>query len=268
MLPSSLFKLFGISFGLNATAYVPAYLLSTEKFYDLTGSITFLTLAYKSFPFDTYTARNLINTSLLCTWTLRLGSFLVQRIIADGEDKRFKTMKLQPLRFFTAFTLQSLWVFLTALPIWIINIKRQESTDKVALGKLDALGYAIWILGFALQVTADRQKRIFRAGVEAGKEKLPFITKGVWSWCQHPNYFGEISMWFGLYLSCSSELEGLENLAIVSPLTVFLLLRYVSGVPLLRAAAMKKYGKNKLFLKYINETNLLIPNPFGKKMKV
>jgi steroid 5-alpha reductase family enzyme len=249
--------------GLQVVAWCLAAPLQTERFYDLTGSLTFMwltlsSLAGKARP----TTRNYVNSALVVTWAARLGSFLVARIQRDGGvDRRFDKVREQPLRFLVFWLIQGVWTVLTALPVYVINTQRQDPEGAERVTLRDVLGWSLWLAGFALQVTADRQKSVFRAE-PANRHR--FITTGVWAWCQHPNYAGEIAMWSSLWLACSSQLEGLALLTVCCPLFNYYLLRHVSGVPLLRKLAERSWGKDPLWLEYVAKTNLLVPNPLAQ----
>lgn len=224
--------------------------------------------------------RNGVNSGLVIIWTLRLGSFLLKRIFQDGEDKRFKGVRNNFKMFFVYFFIQSIWAFVTAFPVYLLNVKQNEnlnsspdSQEPNAAGSLarmtalDVIGWSAWVAGFVLQMTADNQKRAFHALPKEQKVK-EFITTGVWSWCQHPNYFGEMTMWSGIFLSCVNQFAGVEKLSIMSPMFVMYLLRYVSGVPLLQKAASKRFGTDPVFQRYARQTNLLFPNPFNTSVKL
>merc|ERR1712216_21330 len=198
-----------------------------------------------------------MGTGLLAAWAVRLGSFLFSRIQQDGRDVRFTKVLKMPTVLLQFWLFQAAWVFLTGLPIWIANSKEEDDTKK--LGMRDYAGWALWLSGFWFQVLADRQKRAFRADpANHGK----FITTGLWGRSRHPNYFGEIAMWTGLTLSSSAVLRGAENLAWISPVWVWYLLTKISGVPKLHSISMKRWGKDPVFLRYLAETNLLLPHPF------
>ena len=225
-----------VAFVVHWIAFVPAYLMQTEKFYDLTGSITYLSViglgVYLSKTTDT---RALLIAGLVGVWTLRLGSFLFLRIMQDGKDTRFDEIKPNAPRFFTAWTLSGLWVFLTALAAIIVI----SSTDGKPLGLFAYFGLAVWILGFSIEVVADRQKRVFRKNPA---NKGQFISTGLWAWSRHPNYFGEIMLWFGIFIMAIPVLQAWQWLAILSPIFVYLLLTKVSGVPMLEDIADKRWG--------------------------
>ena len=244
-----------LAFGLQWLAFVPAYLRQTEKFYDLTGSITYiscmaLALALSG-PVD---ARSLLLAACVLVWAARLGSFLFARIQQDGSDSRFDAIKPNPLRFFLTWSLQGLWVLLTAAAA----LAAISAGEDVALTLVDAIGAGLWLLGFAIEAIADRQKRVFRAAAGSGE----FIQTGLWSRSRHPNYFGEILLWFGVAILALPALQGWQLATLISPLFVYLLLTRVSGVPLLEKKSDKKWGGQVEYEAYKARTPVLLPKLF------
>lgn len=244
-----------IAFGINWLAFIPANAMQTEKFYDLTGAITYISVmsaaSILSGPLD---LRSTIILALVTIWALRLGSFLFMRIHKDGGDSRFDEIKVKPMRFFTAWTLQGTWVLLTsasALAI-ITSLERKE------MDILGWLGLAVWIAGFTIEVVADRQKSAFKSKSE---NEGRFINVGLWSWSQHPNYFGEITLWTGITIMSLPLLNGWEWVTLISPIFVIFLLTKVSGIPTLKKKAEKRWGDEKAYQEYKRKTNLLIPLP-------
>lgn len=242
-----------MAFGINWLAFVPAAAAKTEKYYDLTGSLTYisvtLTALFLAWPVST---RGIIVAALVCLWAFRLGSFLFRRVSKDGHDSRFDAIKVDPTRFLVAWTLQGLWVLLTlACALVIITSEKQ-----VALDAWFWLGLAVWIAGFATQVIADQQKSAFRADL-ANKDK--FITTGLWAWSRHPNYFGEITLWTGIAIMALPVLEGWQWVCLISPIFVTLLLTKVSGIPLLTKKAKVKWGDDPNWQAYFDNTPALIP---------
>ncbi|MEM9034979.1 MAG: DUF1295 domain-containing protein [Actinomycetota bacterium] len=244
-----------LSFAINWVVFVPSFAARTEKYYDLTGSVTYISITIVALVLsDDLDARAWIAGALVVVWAGRLGSFLFLRIRKDGRDGRFDAIKQDFLRFLMAWTLQGLWVLLTlACALAVITAENRADTDVFLV-----LGLAVWIAGFAIEVTADNQKSAFRADpANEGR----FIDVGLWSWSRHPNYFGEITLWIGMAILALPVLEGWRWVVLISPLFVILLLTRISGVPLLTRRAKKKWGDDPDFQEYFRSTPMLIPRP-------
>jgi len=250
----SLFALAAImAFGINWLAFIPSAAARTEKFYDLTGSITYISVVLTALYLGSPTsARAIIVSALVCLWALRLGSFLFRRIAKDGHDSRFDAIKVDPTRFLVAWTLQGLWVLLTlACALAIITSQKQLGLDIWFW-----LGLTVWITGFAIEVIADKQKSVFRADPA---KKGKYITTGLWAWSRHPNYFGEITLWTGIAIMSLPILTGWQWVCLISPVFVTLLLTRVSGIPLLTKKAQDKWGTDPAWQAYYKNTPALIP---------
>ena len=246
---------FLIAFGIQWIAFVPAFLWQTEKFYDLTGSLTYLTVVILSVLLSTpRDARSLLLLALVSVWAVRLGTFLFTRIHRAGEDTRFAELKPSLPRFLLTWTIQGLWVSLTLAAA----LAAITSTLRVELGLFALLGFVVWLLGFSIEIVADRQKSAFRANPEnAGK----FIRSGLWAWSRHPNYFGEIVLWIGVALIALPVLRGWQWVSMISPLFVIMLLTRVSGLPMLEAKADEKWGGQPEYESYKKRTPVLLPKP-------
>jgi len=245
-------RLLYTSIGVNWVGCALAVLFKTEKFYDLTGSITFILVSHLSYNSSIMSRRQTVQGWMVLAWACRLGTFLFLRIMKDGEDKRFKKAKEDSSVMFKFWTIQGIWVFVTLLPTLLLNSERRNPP----IGTRDYIGWGIWGLGFLFEVVADAQKTIFRNNpLNKGK----FIQTGLWSISRHPNYFGEISLWFGLYISSSSVFSGAQYMAVLSPLAVMMLITRLSGIPLLEAAGLKKWGDLPEYRKYLENTPSLIP---------
>ncbi len=245
----------GVCFAVNLLAFIPAYALHTERFYDLTGSLTFITVTTTAIicaP-SPLTLRGQVAAVMVLVWTIRLGSFLFRRVMHDGGDGRFDTMKYSAPRFVIAWTLQGLWVFLTALPA-LMAITSPGADIDVAL----VIGAVVWLCGFSIEVVADRQKRVFRRDPAM---KGRFIQTGLWRFSRHPNYFGEITLWVGVTILASSTFVGLQWVAVISPIFVAVLLTQISGIPLLTERAEARFGSDPEYRAYVARTSLLVPWP-------
>jgi len=243
-----------VAFALNWAVFVPAYAYQTERYFDLTGSLTYLTLVACGLAWGERDARGLLLGGLVAVWALRLGSFLFLRIREAGADGRFDALKPDFARFLMTWTLQGLWVFLT-LSCALAAI---TSVATKPLGVVAALGTAVWVAGFAIEVAADRQKSAFRAD-PAHRDR--FITSGLWAWSRHPNYFGEILLWAGIALVAVPVLSGWQLATLISPVFVFVLLTRISGIPLLESRAKRKWGDDPAFIAYKERTPALVPRP-------
>ena len=248
-----LFALCGaIGFILHWLMFVPAYAFQTEHYFDLTGSISYITTVVAAVMLSSsIDLRDLIICAMIVIWAVRLGSFLFWRIKKDGQDTRFIVMKTQFIWFLMTWTLGGLWVLVT-MAAGLAAITSNITED---LGALSYIGISLWLFGFAVEVAADRQKRRFKALPE---NKGRFIKSGLWAWSQHPNYFGEITLWFGLTLVALPVLSGWQLCTLISPIFVYLLLTRVSGIPLLDRLALKKWGNDPDYIAYIESTPSLI----------
>ena len=243
-----------LAFLIQWVAYIPAYIFQTEKFYDLTGSLSYLTVIwfvfFSSNNLSGLNIQNLIVVTLISIWAIRLGTFLFGRIHKDGEDKRFRTIKTSASQFFMTWTLQGMWVSICTM----CAITAISSSQGIIANALFYLGLAFFIVGFAIEVVSDQQKSAFRA-VPENKEK--FITSGLWSKSQHPNYFGEILLWSAIALLSISSLNGTQYLTLISPIFTYVLLVYISGVRMLDDMGNKKWGHLEEYKEYRRNTPTL-----------
>ena len=244
-----------LAFAIQWIAFIPAYVFQTEKFYDLTGSLTYLSviwysLAVSSDQFANLNVANIAIVLLISLWAIRLGSFLFMRIHHDGEDKRFRSIKPSASQFFMTWTLQGLWVSLCSM----CALTAISSNTGIVTNAFFYIGLALFILGFSIEVMADMEKSAFKA-IQDNKDK--FITTGLWARSRHPNYFGEIVLWTGIAIMSFSSLEGLQYLTLISPIFTYLLLVYVSGVRMLEARGDLKWGDDPEYQEYKKKTPVL-----------
>ena len=255
-------KVVFIAFALQWIAFIPAYVFQTEKFYDLMGSITYLSvmwfsLASTSEQFTALNGANIAIVLLITLWALRLGTFLFMRIHKDGEDKRFRSIKPSATQFFMTWTLQGLWVSMCSM----CALTAISSETGVVMNALFYIGLGLFIYGFCTEIIADNQKSKFRS-IPENRDK--FITTGLWAKSRHPNFFGEIVLWAGIAVMSFSSLNGLQYLTLISPVFTYFLLVYVSGVRMLEARADKKWGQDEEYVKYKSETPVLMIKYLGR----
>lgn len=244
-----------LAFLVQVVAFVPAFIMQSERFFDLTGSLTYITLtvigAALTAPLD---GRSALLVLLVLVWAARLGTFLFRRVRGSGRDGRFDDLKPSFVRFLNVWVIQGLWVTITAGAAWAAI----ASGQRVPMDALGIVGLLVWLLGFTIEVVADLQKSRFRAEPD---NKGRFIRSGLWSWSRHPNYFGEIVLWLGVAILAFPALQGWQLITVLSPAFVFLLITRVSGVPLLEAQADDKWGGQEGYEEYKASTSVLVPLP-------
>lgn len=242
-----------LAFIIQWLVFIPAFLLQTEKFFDLTGSLTYISLTIFALLFSkNLDARSVLLAVLVVIWAVRLGSFLFNRIKKAGKDGRFDEIKPSFIRFLNVWTIQALWVTFTAAAALVAI----TTTSRKELDVFAVIGGLLWLAGFAFEVVADNQKSRFNAD-PANRGK--FIQSGLWARSRHPNYFGEILLWVGIAVIALPVLQGWQWVAMISPVFVTLLLTRVSGVPLLEARSDKKWGGQADYEEYKKKTPVLIP---------
>ena len=243
------------AFVIQWLVYIHAWARRTEKYFDLTGSLTYITITVLLVVLTPgVDARGFLLAALVVIWAARLGTFLFRRISRAGKDDRFDELKKSFFRFLNVWTIQGLWVTFTAAAAWV----GITSSQRVAFDWLAVVGLVLWAVGFAFEVVADLQKSRFKADpANEGR----FINTGLWSKSRHPNYFGEIVLWIGVALIALPTFQGWQWIAIISPLFVTLLLTRVSGVPMLEKKADGKWGGQADYEEYKRTTPVLIPRP-------
>lgn len=248
-----------LAFVVNWAAFIPAAIKKTEHYYDLTGGLTYITVTLVAVLLSSaLDLRSAIVAGMVMFWSVRLATFLFVRISRAGKDSRFDVIKHRPLRFFLAWTLQGLWVLLTAAcALAIITGGNREPLEITGV-----IGIAVWTTGILIEIVADHQKSAFRAE-PANKGK--FINTGLWAWSRHPNYFGEIVLWTGMAIIAIPVLEGWQWATLISPVFVFFLLTKVSGVPMLEDAADERWGGQDDYEAYKQNTPVLVLKPPGSR---
>ena len=243
-----------LAFLIHWLFFIPAYLFKTEKFFDLTGSLTYISIMV----YVVYTKNNLqeqlgsiILASLVILWAIRLGSFLFLRIKKAGEDKRFREIKTSFARFFLLWTISGMWVSFCSM----CALTAIASNDGVVVNNIFYIGLVTFLVGLSIEIIADSQKTKFRKNP---KNKDKFINEGLWAKSRHPNYVGEITLWAGVAIMSFSSLEGWQYISLISPIFTYLLLVYVSGVPQLTASGQKKWGHLESYQEYLKNTPTLI----------
>ena len=240
------------SFGINVVMFIPAFILKTDKLTDLSYALTFIFVASAGYLRSDGGTVQLIITSAVILWALRLGSFLFIRIRKMNKDKRFDGMRENFFKFLRFWLLQALAVWVVTLSLTSTLASQRTGTNVYVFA-----GLAVFLIGLFIEAIADSQKYVF-AQNPANKDR--WIQSGLWSISRHPNYLGEILVWVGVCVMSQSVLAGSYRLyALASPLFIALLLIFVSGIPLLEKAADNKWGDDPKYQSYKKKTAVLVP---------
>ena len=242
-----------IAFLIQWLLFIPAYIFQTEKFYDLSGSLTYISVVsfcfYSNYESSSINLGNVIISLLIIMWAVRLGSFLFIRIKKAGEDIRFREIKKSPTRFFMTWTLQGMWVSLCSA------CALAGIANGIEINSYFYSGIVVFIIGFTTEIIADNQKSKFR---KDPNNMDKFISSGLWKHSRHPNYLGEITLWLGISIISFSSLAGWQLITLISPIFTYLLLVYVSGIRILDYNGNKKWGHLDSYKDYRKNTPRLI----------
>lgn len=245
------------SFILQLICFIIAYPCQFDKITDLTGSLTYILIALFTLLWaGQCTLRSIVVTIFVCLWAIRLGTFLLVRVMKRGRDSRFDKIRINFWRFFRFFMIQMLWVWIVCLPLIFIN----TSSKQPSLTGWDYAGWILWILGYSIEVIADTSKYLFNTT----RKGVTFMSDGLWSVSRHPNYFGEIIMWIGIFLSSIPVIVNeskWEWLGVLSPLIVLFLLLFVSGINLAEDKSDQQFATDPQYIQYKKQTSPLIPFP-------
>ena len=242
-----------IIFLIHLLVFIPSYYYQTEKFFDLTGTVSYVSsvlfIFFKSNTVESINLGSLVLSTLIIIWSLRLGTFLFLRIKKAGKDRRFNQIKKSFSWFFMTFSISGMWVTICSI------CALTGVANGIIFSSVTIIGIVIFLIGFTIEIIADSQKTKFRAK-DGNKDK--FISSGLWKYSRHPNYLGEIILWLGISLISLSSLEGFQYVTLVSPIFTYLLLVNVSGINLLEKSGDKKWGKLESYKKYKEKTPRLI----------
>ncbi|KAI1472962.1 DUF1295-domain-containing protein [Daldinia caldariorum] len=300
------------AFALQTAVAIPSIAYQTERFYDVSGSATFLTVGLLSLYLPSLRARaaaaltgapkpplpslssSLTNSAgvysfhwrqallsaAVVFWSIRLGTYLFRRVLDQGHDARFDTLRSSPAKFAVAWPSQATWVSLCLAPVIAVNAVPAAALAAVPLRATDVLGPALFAAGFALEIAADRQKGRWLRQRRAKAHDEEFLTSGLWSRCRYPNYLGECTLWTGIATTAAGVLVtqpaqvglglagGLHGKLLVlaasfaSPAFVTFLLLKVTGAPLSEEKYDSKYGHRKDYQDWKQNTPKFFPKIF------
>ncbi len=245
---------FAIALAVNGAFFAFAAARRTDVVTDLSYSLTFALLAVVLLFAGAAEPVQVVASLLVVVWAARLGIYLFRRIMRTKVDHRFDGMRDQPLRFARFWLLQAITVAVVMLPVSYLL----DQDDPPGLGAWSIAGGAVWLAGLLIEAVADAQKAAFRAKEE---NRGRFVASGLWRYSRHPNYFGEMLVWWGLFLYVVPVLHGAAFAVVIGPVFITLLLLFVSGIPLLEKSANEKYGGDAAYRDYKRRTSILVPLP-------
>jgi steroid 5-alpha reductase family enzyme len=252
----NLFYLLALSILINGVFFVIAAVLRTDVFTDITYSLTFIVLTGLLVAFaPSPDVLRILTAGAVLLWGLRLGGYLFYRILHIKVDHRFDDKRDSFVKFGAFWLLQAISVWVILLPVYgILSLPKDAALPPALL----VPGLIVFLAGFAIEAVADAQKYAFKSKPES---KGQFMASGVWKWSRHPNYFGEMLVWWGLALPGVFLFRGLSLLYFIGPVYITLLLLFVSGIPLLEKEADRKWGDREDYKGYKRRTSILIPLP-------
>lgn len=251
MTDNFIFFSFLFALGFNLLLFLPASILKTDKLTDISYAASFLMLAGIGFWWSDQTTMQKFAAGMIAVWALRLGGYLLIRILKQGKDRRFNGIRENPVTFLRFWVLQGLSVFVVMLPSSLL-----WQYPKTPPSLFSCVGLAVFLIGLILETAADWQKLHFNNH----RVKNIWIDEGVWKLSRHPNYLGEMLVWIGIFLFIVPALSGIQILiAVLSPLYITTLLYFVSGIPILEKSANKRWGKEPTYIRYKKEVPVLIP---------
>lgn len=246
----------------HSVAWIFAYTFKTGHFFVLNGEVSLLmTLLFSILSqsdFNNLSWRKLLINACVIIWDVRLGAFCFIRMIIRGSDFRFEEIKHSASFYLFSHIAQSLWIWLICLCLWIFNIKDKQLSVDIPLSFMDYIGLLTFFIGFLIEIIADEQKWTFKSKNDT---KTEWIRSGLWAYCRHPNYFGEMLLWFGICIMCTSQ-NNMDTFSVlmcwISPFWgAFFLI--TTSLSMLERLADKRYGTNKQYWIYKRTVPVLVP---------
>ncbi|CCG83994.1 protein of unknown function [Taphrina deformans PYCC 5710] len=262
-----------VTIGYQLSFFAVAWTFKFDKVTDFAGGTNFFWLALMTLLLGGINrandARNIVASVLVMVWALRLSGFLLFRILKSGSDTRFDDKRNNFFKFLGFWVFQMFWVWTVSMPLTILNSPKIMATGSVGFGTArDIVGIVFFAIGFFVEAIADQSKYMFKK-----KHPKAFCNVGVWAWSRHPNYFGEIFLWWGIWMLCLSPSTNgpvrgsgyaAQYASIVGPVFITLLLFGVSGLPLQEEPTQKKMyksDKRDAYATYLNSTSIVVPFP-------
>lgn len=244
-----------ISFAIQIAFFVIAATLKTDKVTDLSYGLSFVKISVLLLIIGgSFYLYQIVIAALITAWGLRLAFYLFYRIFKMGRDKRFDGIRENPVKFAGFWLLQAVSIWIIMLPATIaLSAGSQKGPDIFLIA-----GALIWLVGLFFETVADWQKFKFKSNPENSGQ---WIQSGLWKYSRHPNYFGEILCWIGIFILAIPALSGWLWLSVISPVYITFLLLFLSGIPTLEKKYDERYAGNEAYKQYKNQTSILIPIP-------
>jgi len=206
-----------------------------------------------SFLGGSFYVRQIVVTVMVCMWGARLAGYLFMRIIKIGNDNRFDNVRENAFKFGVWFFLQYVTIWAIALPYILLNAQTSENPP---LRANDWVGWVLFAIGLVSEAVGDHQKFVYKNN-KANKDH--WCDTGLWKYSRHPNYFGELCVWWGLFMSCASVITDYEWFTIGGPLYITVVLLFGSGIPTTEKSTDKRYWSRPEYQEYKQRTPVLIP---------
>lgn len=246
-----------VTIGMQLAFFLVACTCKFDKVTDFAGGTNFVVLAVLTFVLGgTFHWRQILVTALVVAWGLRLSGYLLYRIIKIGEDDRFDDKRAQPLRFALFWIFQAVWVFIVSLPVIFTNAP--GSADFLDVTPMDIIGGILFVLGLLCEAVSDQQKFSFR---NDPANRGMWCQVGLWKVSRHPNYFGEIILWIGIFIISTSICKDVQWVGVLSPVFTASILLFLSGIPLLEKKSDERHKMKEEYLEFKQKTSPLVPLP-------
>ena len=241
-----------VSLAINLSMFLVAFWRRSDKLTDISYAVTFATIAIWSFVTSSREWYHALLMALVVVWATRLGGFLLYRVIKKGKDARFDGMRESFTKFGKFWLGQAITVWVMMIPS-VFAFNANPSRNWIV-----PIGVAVWAIGLVCETIADLQKMAF-SNNPANKDK--WIDTGIWHYSRHPNYFGEILVWVGVYIYTLAGLPLLPAIiGLVSPVFIIILLLFISGIPILEKSADKRWKGDSRYDLYKDQTPVLAPS--------
>ncbi len=245
-----IFMTLGVSLLIQAAFFAFAATFRTDKVTDLSYGLTFVLIAAillaGGTPAD---PPQLVLAAMVMLWGVRLALYLLYRIIHMGRDVRFDGIRERFWAFFQFWLGQGVAVWVIMLPVTIWFAAPGDWTPWMSIGG------TVWALGLLIETVADAQKFAAKRRPAGGAR---WMTTGLWKYSRHPNYFGELLCWWGVFVYVAGNYTGWSWIGLVGPVAITWILLKVTGIPTLEASARKKWGDNPDYQAHVRRTSRLV----------